>query len=236
MPGGDWSRRSLLGAGAAAGALLAACASASAQQRKAHEEAKGGNEELPPTEDLMREHGVLRRVLLVYEEAGRRIQADEELPPDAVAGGADIVRRFIEDYHEKLEEQFLFPRFRQAGQLVELVDTLQTQHEAGRRVTQRIQRLSAPEALAGADSRRQLVSAMQAFARMYRPHAAREDTVLFPALRKLLSPQEFEALGEKFESIEHERFGENGFEDVLGRVEQIERSLGIYDLARFTPA
>lgn len=59
----------------------------------------------------MREHGVLERVLLIYDEAIRRIDANEDLPPDAVMDSAKIVRSFIEDYHEKLEEDFLFPRF-----------------------------------------------------------------------------------------------------------------------------
>ncbi len=34
---------------------------------------------------------------------------------------------------------------------------------------------------------------------MYRPHEAREDTILFPALRKLVSKNEYHSLGEKFE-------------------------------------
>ena len=38
---------------------------------------------------------------------------------------AGIIRHFIEEYHEKLEEQHLFPRFRKAGKLVELVNVLE---------------------------------------------------------------------------------------------------------------
>ncbi len=57
------------------------------------------NEEMvSPAEDLMREHGVLKRVLLVYGEAIRRIEGNEDLPPEAVGDSARIVRRFIEDY------------------------------------------------------------------------------------------------------------------------------------------
>ena len=33
--------------------------------------------------------------------------------------------------HEKLEENFLFPRFRKANKLVDLVDVLLQQHQAG---------------------------------------------------------------------------------------------------------
>jgi hemerythrin-like domain-containing protein len=76
---------------------------------------------------------------------------------------------------------------------------------------------------------------MHQFIRMYNPHEAREDTVLFPAFRKLVSAHEYDALGEDFENKEHELFGEDGFEKMVGRVSRIEKQLGIYDLAQFTP-
>jgi hemerythrin-like domain-containing protein len=76
---------------------------------------------------------------------------------------------------------------------------------------------------------------MRQFIRMYAPHEAREDTVLFPALRSVVSRNEFDALGEDFEEKEHELFGEDGFEKMVDRVATIERTLGIYDLAQFTP-
>lgn len=70
---------------------------------------------------------------------------------------------------------------------------------------------------------------------MYRPHEAREDTVLFPAMRKIVSEDEYFALGEDFEDREHELFGEDGFETMVEKVANIEKQLGIYDLSRFTP-
>src|SRR5437870_9742855 len=105
--------------------------------RGAEKEMKTAEKEIEvgPPEDLMREHGVLKRVLLIYGEALRRVAAKEDFPPDALADGAKIIRSFVEDYHEKLEEDFLFPRFEKANQLVDLVKVLRTQHQAGRRVT-----------------------------------------------------------------------------------------------------
>src|SRR5579875_1327723 len=63
-------------------------------------------EEVSPNEDLMREHGVLKRVLLIYREIIRRIDAKQEYPPNVVLAAAKLIRTFIEDYHEKLEEDF----------------------------------------------------------------------------------------------------------------------------------
>jgi len=76
---------------------------------------------------------------------------------------------------------------------------------------------------------------MQAFSRMYSPHEAREDTVLFPALHQLISQHEYDALGEDFERIEKQRFGGDGFEMAVAKVTSIEKALGIDDLNRFTP-
>jgi len=191
--------------------------------------------EVGPPEDLMREHGVLKRVLLIYGEALRRLDAKQDFPPDALADAARIIRSFVEDYHEKLEEDFLFPRLEKANQLVDLVKVLRTQHQAGRRVTDVTLRFANLQSLKNDADRAQLISSMQQFIRMYNPHEAREDTVLFPAFRKIVSPHEFDSLGEDFERKEDELFGEDGFEKVVDKVAGIEKRFGIYDLAQFTP-
>jgi hemerythrin-like domain-containing protein len=213
----------------AAGLALPAIPNATLAAEKKDGKEKGP--EVNPVEDLMREHGVLRRVLLIYEESIKRINGAGQLPPGVVADTAGIVRRFVEDYHEKLEEDEIFPRLEKAGKLSDLVQVLFTQHQAGRRLTDSILKLSEPEVLKTAkvgqedsatmqqiyggtplfhfkkDTRHGLASAMQEFTRMYRPHADREDTVLFPAFRSIVSPKEFDELGEKFEDREDALFG-----------------------------
>jgi hemerythrin-like domain-containing protein len=177
----------------------------------------------------MREHGVLNRVLLIYDEAIRRIAAKEKFDAAAISNSAGLIKRFIEDYHEKLEENHLFPRFEKAGKLVELVKTLRTQHAAGRNLTDRI--LASVKA---GDLESASVS-LAAFVRMYRPHEAREDTVLFPALHDIVSRHEYDALGEQFEAIERKTFGGDGFDMAVDQVTALEKQFGIHDLAQFTP-
>jgi hemerythrin-like domain-containing protein len=247
--GAEWNRRAFLCASSAAGAGLFLPLRASGDQqagggssakRQSSQRGKQGHEkeeeeEVAPPEDLMREHGVLKRVLLVYDEAIRRIDAKQDLPPDAIRNGANIIRTFIEDYHEKLEEDYLFPRFEKAGRLTELTGVLRAQHQAGRRVTEQITQLATLQSLKAPSSAARLKDLMRQFVRMYEPHEAREDTVLFPEIRKIVSKHEFGALGEEFEKKEHQLFGEEGFEKMVDRVAAIEKTLGIYDLAQFTP-
>lgn len=192
-------------------------------------------EDVTPAEDLMREHGALRRILLIYEEGRRRLHANEDLPRNTLSDTAGIVRSFVEDYHEKLEEDHLFPRFKKAGKLVELVDVLLAQHQAGRRLTEVTLRLSTAQSLKIAADRQMLGQSLGQFIRMYAPHAAREDTVLFPALHDVMNVEEYDRMGNEFEKKEHELFGADGFEKMVDRIASIEKSLGIYDLAQFTP-
>ena len=231
MTNGDQTRRGFLSGAAFTGAALASGACARIAPRLGTEPAAGAEPEVGPAEDLMREHGVLNRILLVYDDVARRIDARAPVPAAPLEAAAGIVRRFVEDYHEHLEEEFLFPRLEHVPELGDLVAVLRTQHQRGRVLTGDILGLaSAPR------DRRRLKRALAVFVRMYRPHEAREDTVLFPAFHRIVPPHEYAELGERFEDEEHRRFGARGFEGIVDEVGQIERELGIFDLDSFTPS
>jgi len=206
-----------------AGSLLTACHS------------EGEEKEVSPPEDLMQEHGLLNRILLIYDHTRQQLVSGQTPHLPALNAAAGIIRSFVEDYHEKQEEDYLFPRFRKAGQLIDLVDTLLRQHNAGRRITDQLLQLTKGPSINTAESQ-QLASLLTVFNTMYRPHEAREDTVLFPAFRKLVSRHEYDSLGEAFENNERKHFGEDGFETTVAKVADIEKQLGIYDLNQFTPA
>ncbi len=186
-------------------------------------------------EDLMKEHGVLNRCLLIYEEGMRRIRDGNEVSPDIFNHTAGLIRRFVEQYYEQNEEKYIFPQFQRAGKLVDLVETLKSQHRAGRQVTADILSLSQGDKFLLKDNRDKLVQACASFIRMYRPHEAREDTVLFPALRTILTPKQVQDLGAQMEQDEKKVLGDEGFEKSVDQVAAIEKQLGIYELAKFTP-
>jgi hemerythrin-like domain-containing protein len=214
-------------AGAAGALVLARGALAAARPEKTEEKKEA---DIPPTEDLMREHGVLRRILIVYDEASRRLASEDAAALAVVGSAAGIVRQFVEGYHEKLEEQFVLPALEKAGKLVDLAKIIRTQHAAGRKLTDTI--LAATKS----KDRRGAVTAMQSFSRMYAAHAAWEDTDVFPAYRGMYSEAELDKLGDKFEDQEHKLLGAGGFEGSLREVGDLEKTLGIHDLAKFTPA
>jgi hemerythrin-like domain-containing protein len=196
----------------------------------------GGDSEISAPEDLMREHGVLDRLLLIYEAGLHQMRTPQPVPPAVFQQAAALIRGFVEDYHERLEEQFVFPEFERRRQLADLVAVLRQQHDAGRRLTDAVRHAADPRQFGTEAGRQQLATAAEAFIRMYRPHAAREDTVLFPALYDVMGARRVRALGEQFEHEEHRRFGAHGFAHAVEQVAALERQLGIADLAIFTPS
>jgi len=198
-------------------------------------EKKGEEKKVSPPEDLMQEHGLLNRILLIYDRCKANLVTKQSFDPAVLLNSAGIIRTFVEDYHEKQEENYLFPRFQKANQLTDLVQTLRQQHDAGRAITDQVLKLSKTRSLADTEGQR-LIELLTNFNYMYRPHEAREDTILFPAFRKLVSQHEYDSLGEEFEKNEHKRFGEDGFETMVNKVADIEKQLGIYELAQFTPS
>jgi hemerythrin-like domain-containing protein len=221
---------------AGAGALLAACREAEhAEPGKNDGKGESKGEDVSATEDLMREHGVIRRVLVVYREASARLRSNPaSVPPEALQKAAKLIRTFAEDYHEKqLEEAHIFPVLAKAGGPVAgTVDTLTAQHQRGREITEYV--LAVTARTLGATAAEPLARTLEAFARMYEEHTAIEDTVVFPAWKKALSPKDLDAMGDQFEDIEHKTFGKDGFDDAVEQVAAIEKILGV-DLAAMNP-
>lgn len=193
---------------------------------------ESSEEEVGAVEDLMREHGILRRSLLVYTFAATKLRANASaISPGALQKTAKLFRNFGEDYHERqLEEAHIFPAVKKAGgRGAGFVDTLTSQHQRGRDITEYIVKGSS-----GPKLNSNLAEALESFVLMYRHHAATEDTIVFPAWKKTLSKQQLDEMGEKFEEIEHRQFGKDGFDDAERQISDIEKELGLADLAMFT--
>ncbi|HXD32850.1 MAG TPA: hemerythrin domain-containing protein [Pyrinomonadaceae bacterium] len=192
--------------------------------------------EVTAAEDLMREHGVLRRALTVYQETAARLKtAPGAVDPDGIQKTAKLFRVFGEDYHEqKLEEDYIFPAVQKAGGLTAAyVEVLSAQHQRGRELTDYILSATAGESLSLTRAKT-LAGVMESFVRMYEHHASIEDTIIFPAWKQTLTLEQMDQLAEKFEEIEQRALGQNGFEDAVKRISDIEVSLGLADLGQFT--
>jgi hemerythrin-like domain-containing protein len=220
-----------LAGAAAAGGLLAlpGCAKPAAEPQKKEADVSA-------VEDLMREHGILRRLLVVYREsAGLARAAGGAFDIAALGAAADLFRSFGEAYHEKaLEEAHVFPMVKKSGgRAAGLIDTLIAQHRRGREINDYVTGLAKAGRL-GTGQAEPLAAALESFARMYEIHAAIEDTVVFQAWRASLGPKALDEWSDRFEDIERETFKGDGFDLGLEQVADIEQRLGLADLARYT--
>lgn len=195
------------------------------------------NDEISATEDLMIEHGVLRRTLLVFQATAGKIRLDPaSVDPVELRRALTLFRVFGSEYHEiALEERRVFPTVREAGgPAAELVPVLIRQHNRGHEINSFAVTVLARGKITNNDGAA-MADALDGFVHMYEHHTAREDTIVFPAWRRAMSPQQFAETREAFEDIERARFGVNGREDAIKQIGQIEDALGLGDLGQFTP-
>jgi hemerythrin-like domain-containing protein len=215
--------------------LLLASAGARFALAAGKDHGRGEEKEVGAVEDLMREHGVLRRALLVFTESAPKIRANPaNISAEALARTAKLFRTFGEDYHERrLEEPYIFPAVKKGGgPAAGYIDVLKAQHDRGREVTDYILAVTGKGTLSGDGE--PLARALESFVLMYQNHTAREDTIVFPAWKEVLSTRRLHEMGDRFEDIERQQFGKDGFEDAVVQIGQIEQVLGFADLAQFT--
>jgi hemerythrin-like domain-containing protein len=189
-------------------------------------------------EDLMREHGILRRALLVYRAAAIRLRNNSDTTTaNALMKTAKLFRTFGEDYHErKLEEKFIFPVVRKLkGPAATYPDVLVAQHNRGRELTDYVMRVTQGGTIAKSNVTA-LADALNAFELMYEHHTAREDTIVFTAWKDALSQKTYDEMSEQFEDIEKQTFGRDGFDEAVKDIASIEAQLGLTDISQFTIA
>jgi len=179
-----------------------------------------------PNEDLMQEHGLVHRVMLIYQRAIGFIESGARFPASRVADAARIVSRVIHGHHEIEEEEILFPQLDRPADLNMLTEVLRGQHAVARQLTARI-----GLEVADPGKVRQVVVPMREFIDMYGPHGAYEDTIIYPAFRERVGPQRYEELARVF--VEHERNLRGTFAGYVREIGAIEDSLGI-GLAQLT--
>jgi hemerythrin-like domain-containing protein len=188
-----------------------------------------------PIEDLMVQHSVLRRALLIYEECIRRLTNNEELDPALIADTTDVIDKVIINLHAPLERAYIFPMYEKSEKYSKMAQILDDQHNAAGGIEKEILKYSNREFLANPDNKNELINFFRKAIRVFRPHIDREDTEMFPDFKDFISVEEYYALGDKFIGLEEKKFGERGLRAMVDKIEAVEKALGINDLDSFTP-
>ena len=153
-------RREFVGAAVAAGlaGTVGGVWTVSAHAADENPVARGKtDEEVSPGEDLMHEHGLLKRILLIYGEGigvWRRKKTCRPRPsPTRRRSSGPSSRTTM-----RARGSPSLPAFPQGRKLVGLVDVLKAQQKAGRKLADVTQRLAAPRSLKSDEKRRLVAS------------------------------------------------------------------------------
>lgn len=226
IPKNPLSRRNFMSLAGATGAVVMAGCSKPDQPK---------TDIITPVEILARHHGAIYRAVAVLEEIRGGMNARMDLPPEMIGGTVEIIRTFVMDIHQQMEEKYIFPVFDAQGKMSGLVGVLREQHAAGARLIEILRGLCDGFSAKDLEKRRTMASAIHLLSRMCRAHAEWEDTALFPLLRSIVPPKSFAELSSVLYRTESELLGQNGFDEIIRKLNGYENILGIGDLASYTP-
>jgi hemerythrin-like domain-containing protein len=183
-----------------------------------------------PTEKLLQEHGILRRILLVYEEFLGQLEHAEEHPSfSALIDTTTLLQGYVQGYHEVIEETYVFPIVEKIPSMQSLVSTLRKQHVLARQMSTDV------IVSARMVDLKRLTTTLDALILLYQAHTAWEDTDLTIAYRSILSREGSNHLIETFNRVELDLFGPGAEADVLVQITEIERAFDIHGPAEFEP-
>lgn len=219
------SRRKFIALAGSAGAGIIAAGCSSSDKIK---------EEGTAIELLDRQHGLLHRSVSILEEVRGGMDARMDLPPEIIQGTVEVIRRFLVDFHQKVEDKHLFPAFEAAKKMGGLIGVLREQHEAGTQLVEVLRQLAAGFSAKDLEKRRTMASGIHKLSRMYRAHADREDTVLFPVFRQVVTPKAYDLVNAEVRKAEIQAGGMSAYEEAVQKLSGYENMLGIGDLSAFT--
>ncbi len=167
-----------------------------------------------PFEELMTEHDIILKVLKAIEAAG-----SQDVGIGFYEKVVDFVVKFADGCHHGKEENHLFPMLEKSGipRHMGPIGVMWEEHETGRALVKTMS-----DAVAAGDIdvlRRESL----AYAVLMQEHIMKENEVLFPMGRGMISPEDLQTVRDGFDTVEtpgvcHKHYGEIA-DDLLEQVE-----------------
>ena len=154
---------------------------------------------------LMRGHGLLLRALIVYDVIKDRIVKGQEAEPSLILDTVSVFHNYLEGFHEMAEEKYIFAPMENNKVDFAAIQELKVQHGSGFELTHRITNLAKAGTL-----KAEMAGYLDDFIKMYRHHAAYEDTIIFPAFEAMDKRENLVELAETFASEEKKVLGHRG--------------------------
>ena len=145
-----------------------------------------------PFRQLMQEHRVIEKVLGALEAA-----ANLDMPVDFYERAIDFVTGYADGFHHAKEEERLFTYLEERGMARDYgpLGVMLHEHDSGRKHISNMREQAAAGDLAA------LKNESLAYCALMRDHIAKEDEVLFPMGRAMLTPEEIAEVQAGFDAV-----------------------------------
>lgn len=176
------------------------------------------------TEELVTEHGAIKRMLRIIDEVSRRLDAGEPVATEDLEGIVEFIRVFADKCHHAKEEGLLFPAMVEAGIPREQgpIGVMLSEHDVGRgyvgRMADAVRRYGGGDREAAAE----VAENARGYAALLAQHIDKEDHILYPMADRVLTDERQRELLEEFEVIERDVVGagkHEEFHELLDRLE-----------------
>jgi hemerythrin-like domain-containing protein len=162
---------------------------------------------MQPTDELMNEHRVIERMLVVVSNACDRLENGQEVEQELFVGAADFFKNFADRCHHGKEEKLLFVKMQERGVSGEVgpIAVMLREHQDGRGHVRKIAELSATKM--NQKTKDGLVRVGRAYVDLLSKHIQKEDNILYPMANQILTKEDQEELAKGFEEVEENVMG-----------------------------
>jgi hemerythrin-like domain-containing protein len=169
-----------------------------------------------PTEILMKEHDLIRKVLDDCSFALEKMEDGEKPPKEFFEKAVEFARTFSDKHHRFKEEFLMFTVLAQKknGIIDAEIDALRYQHDRSRNLIAAISQSIGRYADGQDPQATIIVENMAAYISLLRRHMQREDHVFYPLVEKELSASEEQDLMDEFQKEETKTGGKAAFENA----------------------
>ncbi len=185
-------------------------------------------------EALSREHAMLVRLMLAIDNVVNSALDDMKADLGPINRACRVIDSVVAGHHMAFEEQSIYPRMEQIDYLSGLTETLEGQHDDARAVNSLVLDLTKSGKIKSRGDLDELTLLTKSFKDMITAHAAWEETIIFPAMYDLLSPEDMDSINKKFMESEMRLLDGKGPEELYRQLDSIEEAAGTHDLAMFT--
>jgi hemerythrin-like domain-containing protein len=158
------------------------------------------------TDELEQDHRAIQNVSAGMCAVAELLESGKQLDPSILANLVQFFRIFTEGCHQEKEEKYLFPLIETKGSVTvnRHLRELEHEHRTAASLVDQLARVSNIYLANPLMMRNRLASIIRELAEIYPKHIWREDYLLFPMARRMLSANEQDHLQESFDAIESE--------------------------------